>query len=68
MIGDAHEVAVSRGLEVQTPETDLESGRVGGLACQLSGFATAGGKFLSIVRQTRMVSSEDNGVYTGSGL
>jgi hypothetical protein len=67
-IGDAHEVVVSRGLEVQTLETDLESGRVGGLACQLSGFATAGGKFLSIVRQARMVSSEDNGVYTGSGL
>jgi hypothetical protein len=28
-IGDAHEVVVPRGLEVPTPETDLESGREG---------------------------------------
>jgi hypothetical protein len=28
-IGDAHEVAVPRGLEVHTPEPDLESGRKG---------------------------------------
>jgi hypothetical protein len=28
-IGDAHEVIVPRGLEVQTPETDLESDREG---------------------------------------
>jgi hypothetical protein len=33
----------------------------------VSGFATAGSKFLSIVRRARMVSSGDNGVYTGSG-
>jgi hypothetical protein len=38
------------------------------LARQLSGFATAGSKFLSIVRRVRMVSSGDGGVYTGSGL
>jgi hypothetical protein len=38
------------------------------LACQLSGFATADSKFLLIVRRARMVSSGDNGVYTGSGL
>jgi hypothetical protein len=34
----------------------------------LSGFVVAGSKFLSIVRRARMVSSGDNGVYTGSGL
>jgi hypothetical protein len=34
----------------------------------LSGFATTGNKFLSIVRRARMVSSGDDGVYTGSGL
>jgi hypothetical protein len=34
----------------------------------VSGFATAGSKFLSIVRQTRMVSLGDDGVYTGSDL
>jgi hypothetical protein len=28
-IGDAHKVAVPRGLEVETPEPDLESGREG---------------------------------------
>jgi hypothetical protein len=34
----------------------------------VSGFSTAGSKFLSIVRQARMVNTGDNGVYTGSGL
>jgi hypothetical protein len=34
----------------------------------LSGFATAGSKFLLIVRRARMVSSRDNGVYTSSDL
>jgi hypothetical protein len=34
----------------------------------VSGFTTAGSKFLSIVRRARMVSSGDNEVYTGSGL
>jgi hypothetical protein len=34
----------------------------------LSGFSTAGSKFLSIVCRARMVSARDNGVYTGSGL
>jgi hypothetical protein len=99
-IADAHKVAVPHGLEVQTPELDLESGREGVraahgvplapvlgadhhrdgcrradlqcegpcLARQLSGFATAGSKFLLIMRRARMVSSGDNGVYTGSGL
>jgi hypothetical protein len=38
------------------------------LACQLSGFSTAGSKFLLIVRRARMVSTVDNRVYTGSGL
>jgi hypothetical protein len=38
------------------------------LARQLSGFSTAGSKFLSIVCRARMVSVEDNMVYTGSGL
>jgi hypothetical protein len=38
------------------------------LACQLSGFSTAGSKFLSIACQAWMVSAGDNGVYTGSGL
>jgi hypothetical protein len=28
-VGDAHQVAVPRGLEVQTPKPDLESGREG---------------------------------------
>jgi hypothetical protein len=28
-VGDAHVVVVRRGLEVQTPELDLESGREG---------------------------------------
>jgi hypothetical protein len=37
------------------------------LARQLSGFSTASGKFLLIVRRARMVSAGDNGVYTGSG-
>jgi hypothetical protein len=99
-IGDAHEVAVPGGLEVQTPETDLESNREGVRAphgvplasvlgadhhrggCrgadlqrvvpyparQLSGFSTADSKFLLIMRRARMVSSGDNGIYTGSGL
>jgi hypothetical protein len=34
----------------------------------VSGFSTTGSKFMSIVRRARMVSSGDNGVYTGSGL
>jgi hypothetical protein len=34
----------------------------------VSGFATAGSKFLSIMHWARMVSSGNNGVYTGSGL
>jgi hypothetical protein len=38
------------------------------LARQLSGFSTAGSKFLSIVCRARMVSAGDNGVYTSSGL
>jgi hypothetical protein len=38
------------------------------LARQLSGFSTVGSKFLSIVLQARMVSAEENGIYTGSGL
>jgi hypothetical protein len=38
------------------------------LARQLSRFATTGSKFLSIVCRARMVSSGDDGVYTGSGL
>jgi hypothetical protein len=99
-VGDAHQVAVPRGLEVQTPKLDLESGRKGDraahgvslspvlgadhhrggcweidlereppyLARQLLGFSTAGSKFMSIVRRARMVSSGDDGIYTGSGL
>jgi hypothetical protein len=35
---------------------------------KLSGFSTAGSKLMSIVRRARMVSSGNNGVYTGSGL
>jgi hypothetical protein len=38
------------------------------LARQLSGFSTAGGKFLSIVCRARMVSTRDNKIYIGSGL
>jgi hypothetical protein len=38
------------------------------LVRHLSGFSTIGSKFMSIVHQARMVSSGDNGVYTGSGL
>jgi hypothetical protein len=38
------------------------------LARQLSGFSTAGRKFLSIVRRDRMVSAGDNKVCTSSGL
>jgi hypothetical protein len=38
------------------------------LECQLSGFSTAGSRFLSIACRARMVSVEDNMVYTGSGL
>jgi hypothetical protein len=34
----------------------------------VSGFSTAGSKFLSIACRARMVSAGDNGVYTGSGL
>jgi hypothetical protein len=34
----------------------------------LSEFSTDGSTFMSIVRQARMVSSGDNGVYTGLGL
>jgi hypothetical protein len=34
----------------------------------MSGFSTAGIKFLSIACRARMVSAGDNGVYTGSGL
>jgi hypothetical protein len=30
------------------------------LECQLSGFSTAGSKFVSIVRQAQMVSTGDN--------
>jgi hypothetical protein len=29
VVGDAHEVVVPRGLEVQTPEPDFESGQEG---------------------------------------
>jgi hypothetical protein len=32
------------------------------LAHQLSGFSTAGSKFVSIVRWARMVSTGDNGI------
>jgi hypothetical protein len=98
--GDAHEVAVPHGLEVQTPKPDFESDREGVRAAhgvplapilgadhhrdgcreadlqrkapyvarQLSGFFTACSKFLSIVRRARMVSAEDNRIYTTSGL
>jgi hypothetical protein len=38
------------------------------LVRQLSGFSTAGSKFMSIVRRARMVSLGDNEIYTGSGL
>jgi hypothetical protein len=38
------------------------------LARQLSGFSTAGNKFLSIACRARMVSARDNGVYTSLGL
>jgi hypothetical protein len=34
----------------------------------VSGFSTAGSKFLSIVRRAQMVSARDNGIYIGSGL
>jgi hypothetical protein len=34
----------------------------------VSGFSAAGSKFMSTVRRVRMVSSGDNGVYTGSDL
>jgi hypothetical protein len=34
----------------------------------MSGFSTAGSKFISIVRRARMVSAGDNGIYTGLGL
>jgi hypothetical protein len=36
--------------------------------CIMSGFSTAGSKFLSIVRRARMVSAGDNRIYTGLGL
>jgi hypothetical protein len=29
MVGEAHEIAIPRGLEVQAPEPDFESGREG---------------------------------------
>jgi hypothetical protein len=38
------------------------------LEYMVSGFSTTGSKFLSIVRRARMVSTGDNGVYTGSFL
>jgi hypothetical protein len=38
------------------------------ISAPLSGFSTAGSKFLLIVRRARMVSAGDNGIYTGSGL
>jgi hypothetical protein len=38
------------------------------LVRQLSGFSTAGSKFVSIVRRARMVSAGDNRIYTSSGL
>jgi hypothetical protein len=38
------------------------------LACQLSGFSTAGSKFISTVHRARMVSAGDNGIQTGSSL
>jgi hypothetical protein len=38
------------------------------LARQLSGFSTAGSKFISIVRRARMVNAGDNEIYTSSGL
>jgi hypothetical protein len=34
----------------------------------MSGFSTAGSKFISIVRRAQMVSAGDNGIYTGLGL
>jgi hypothetical protein len=34
-VGDAHEVAVPRGMKVQTPEPDFESGWEGVRAAQL---------------------------------
>jgi hypothetical protein len=34
----------------------------------MSGFSTAGSKFVSIVRRAWMVSTEDNDIYIGSGL
>jgi hypothetical protein len=34
----------------------------------VSGFSTAGSKFISIVRRARMFSAGDNGIYTSSGL
>jgi hypothetical protein len=53
---------------VAVVEDQIYSVRLPYLACQLSGFTTAGSKFLSIVRRARMVSSGDDRVYTGSGL
>jgi hypothetical protein len=38
------------------------------MECNVSGFSTADNKFLSIACRARMVSTRDNGVYTGSGL
>jgi hypothetical protein len=38
------------------------------LVHQLSGFSTAGSKFLWIMCRAHMVSTRDNGFYTGSGL
>jgi hypothetical protein len=48
-------------------KTDLER-EAPYLARQLSGFSNTGSKSMSIVRRARMVSSGDDGVYTGSGL
>jgi hypothetical protein len=36
--------------------------------CSLSGFSTASSKFISIVCRAWMVSTGDNGIYTGSSL
>jgi hypothetical protein len=34
----------------------------------VSGFSTAGSKFVSLVHRAQMVSAGDNGIYTSSGL
>jgi hypothetical protein len=53
---------------MQKTHTVADSGGASLGPWPLSGFSTAGSKFLSIVRRARMVSTGDNGVYTGSGL